>query len=539
MHKIKRPISYFDTAKKRLLATAVFLLLVSVILPNTRYFLPSFFIKKPLSIILYDDVSNAPISGAKVSIDGATYTSNSTGLIVAKSKVGYKNFELTRMFYQTKNLKMLVGINKNPRQQIVHMHSSGRLAIANIKNRISGRAMQGIKLKTDQGFEAVTDSLGQATLVIAEGKNQTDVTASGNQILQSRATLTAAQDNTTNLYYVTPVGKVYFLSRASGNIDVVRTNLDGSDRQVAVAGTGLESSQTTKLLSSDDQKFVALKARREGELEKIYILDTSNDKLATIDDSAGQIKIIGWNKNNFIFLVERNYQLWQKSRQVLYSYDTVSGKTTKLDETKAEGPSVLDYAGEYIENAYILDEKVVYAKRWLASYYYGSRLASKQMQLLAVSPGSNGSPEVLKQWPASYYAYISTVQFAPNGLYVSVQLEGVKNSYYKYQAGVAEESNQITGEAFTFPNYNTYYKSPNGLSTFWSEKIDGQNSLFIGDKDAKSQKQILGRSDLVAVGWHGNDYLLVSKNNSELYIIDHTGVRPGGNITKITDFHGN
>jgi hypothetical protein len=76
--------------------------------------------------------------------------------------------------------------------------------------------------------------------------------------------------------------------------------------------------------------------------------------------------------------------------------------------------------------------------------------------------------------------------------------------------------------------------SPSADQTFWSESRDGKNTLFIGDQGGQNGKQIASLSDYNTFGWFTDDYLLVSKNSSELYIMDKAGKQAA---LKVSDYH--
>src|SRR6185369_16053847 len=114
---------------------------------------------------------------------------------------------------------------------------------------------------------------------------------------------------------------IYFLSKASGKIDVVKTNLDGTDRQTVLAGTGKEEDTDTILLASRDWKYLALKSRRDGKAVKLYLIDTSNDKLTTIDEGNATFDMVGWQNDYFVYYVYRNnVKSWQPKGSSLKSY---------------------------------------------------------------------------------------------------------------------------------------------------------------------------------------------------------------------------
>jgi hypothetical protein len=57
----------------------------------------------------------------------------------------------------------------------------------------------------------------------------------------------------------------------------------------------------------------------------------------------------------------------------------------------------------------------------------------------------------------------------------------------------------------------------------------------VADSLGGSKKTIAELSDYAAYGWHSDKYLLVTKNGSELYIMDVKGSQP----LKITNFQPN
>ena len=80
-------------------------------------------------------------------------------------------------------------------------------------------------------------------------------------------------------------------------------------------------------------------------------------------------------------------------------------------------------------------------------------------------------------------------------------------------------------------------QSPSGNVTFWSETRDGKNTLFVGDGQGANQKEIAKLSDYQTYGWYTEDYLLVSKDGSELYILGKDGIKKDSEALKIMDYH--
>ncbi len=516
----------------------LFIAVVLSIIPASRYFLPGLFMKKQAVFVLQEASTGGPVSDADVVIDGVSYKSNQDGRVLVDGiKPGYKKISITKPFYTDFSAQFHLGVFKNKEQKNFAVIAKGKIAKVIVKNRLSGRLLAGVQVKTDNGSTGLTNDSGVATLILASSATEVSAIISSGKILSAKVTVRAVQDDSTNVLLATPTGRLYFLSRASGIIDVISSNLDGSDRKTVLAGTGQEDRFDTILLASRDWKYLALKARRDSGQPKVYLIETSNGALTTVDEGNASFSFNGWSGDSFVYsLFRTGVEQWQNKQSAIKSYNAATKKLVTLDETRGEGKSVLDYANESIGSVYITKNQVVYTKKWSASYYYGTRLADKKMVIAAVMTDGS-SKKSLFEWQAGYNTYISSLASGPDEIYFNVQLDGVVITYYEYTNGEVKLSEDVTAENFRNNKYFTYLVSPNGNNTLWSEPRDGKNSLFIGDAAAKNDKQIASLSELVPYGWYTDDYILVSKNSSELYIMGRDGVVPGRVPLKVTDYH--
>jgi hypothetical protein len=185
---------------------------------------------------------------------------------------------------------------------------------------------------------------------------------------------------------------------------------------------------------------------------------------------------------------------------------------------------------------YLIGSQVVYSKGWDAAFDY-YQLNAKQAELDSI--GSDGSNhQVIKTFSVGSGTQtsdvgINTEPYEPDGLYIAWTLGGSGTQYYDYEDGKVTADTTMTDDAFYNTPYFTYLLSPSGNQTFWAAQRDGKNTLFTGDDDAKDPKQIASLSDYNAYGWYTDNYLLVSKSSSELYIMPVTGGTP----LKITDYY--
>ncbi len=332
-----------------------------------------------------------------------------------------------------------------------------------------------------------------------------------------------------------PSGKVYFLSKKTGKIDVVKTDLDGSNRQTVLAGTGQEEDTNTVLLASRDWKFLALQSRREGDKARLYVIDTSNDMLTEIDSGDASFTPAGWHEHNFAYTVFRNnVPIWQAKKSAIKTYNADSKQLTVIDETNAEGTSDMEYAGETLGSIYILKDGLIYTKHWYASYYSVYRLSGKRMGIYKAKPNGTDK-QLIKDFDAGNSGYISAAAYEPEEVYFAVYNNSA-TSYYEYHDGKVVEAKDVTAGSFS-KFYPTYLLSPSGQNTFWYEPRDGKNTLFTGNQAGQNGKEIATLSEYIPYGWYSDDYLLVSKAGSELYILPSTGTIDKEQILKITDYH--
>jgi hypothetical protein len=404
-------------------------------------------------------------------------------------------------------------------------------------NKLTGKPVAGVTVSAS-GANTKTTSNGTANLVLASGAttDTANISLSGYNTLKVNIDATAS--TTKNTFGITPAGKLYFLSNLNGTIDVVKTDLDGSNRQTVLAGTGSENAQSTSLLASRDWKYLALLSRRSGDKASVYLIDTTNgDKLTTVDEGNANFSFVGWSGDRFIYQVTRNtVQNWQPNQQALKSLDATTNQTLLLDQTQASGTDAGNYAGQSFSSPYIIGEQVVYAKNWSGSYPNTATLQDKQAELDTI--GADGSAhKTLKTFALSSstqasFIGVSTELYEPDSLYVWFQ-DGSQDKFYDYEDGKVVDDSSMTADKFYSTPYPTYLLSPSGKSTFWAEQRDGKNALFVGDQDGKAQKQIASLSEYATYGWYTDSYVLVSKNSSELYIMSPSGGTP----YKITDYY--
>ncbi len=527
-------VKYKANKKVSIPLTVLAVLAVIFAIPVTRYAVAGLVIKKDVNLTVVDSKTNIAVSGVEVTLRGKSAKTDGEGKATIKSvKVGRGQLHASKKYYKDYSQNVTVPLTK-PKAIQVKLEATGRQVPLLVVNKVTGQNVAGATVKAAD-TEVQTDQNGEATIVLPADKSKETgiVSAKGynNQPLEITIDQQAVKQNT---FALVPSGKIYFLSKQTGKIDVVKTDLDGGNRQVVLAGTGNEEDTNTVLLASRDWKYLALQSRRAGGKARLYLIDTSNDKLTEMDSGDATLTPVGWQDHIFAYKVVReNVPVWQSKNAALKTYNAETQQLVVIDETTAEGSGPDDYAADAIESVYIQKNNLVYVKRWSASYYSVYRLAGKRMGIYSAKLNGEGK-QLLKDFEVGNNGYINAIASKPNEIYYGVY--NGSTSYYEYNEGKLTEAKDINAETFN-KFYPTYLLSPSGQSTFWYEPRDGKNTLFTGTSDGSGSKEIASLSEYITYGWFTDDYLLVSKNGSELYILPTTGVGAKGQILKISDYH--
>jgi hypothetical protein len=495
------------------------LLLILLAVPQTRYKVLGLVLKKSVTVTVTDSKSNRPVSAAQVRLAGASGKTDGSGRVRLRAGVGPQTVIVQKSYYKKAQAKYFVGL-KSAKPKTVKVIATGRLVPVTVVNKLTGQPLKGAEIKV-LNTSAKTDAKGQAVVALPAKNDTEKAKLSFNGYNPVEATLQITdQAVKANTFQLVPAGHIYFLSNLSGTIDVVKANLDGSGRKTVFKGTGREEPRSTSLLAARDWRYAVLKTNREGSQAGLFVIDGGNDKVTQFDSSIGDFSLIGWYGHAFMYDLARNsVSNWQAGRQLLKSYDADHGQLNQLDQTQAEGTPD-SYAYQNFYNFYIVNGAVVYNSQWYTFNASGTAYdtGSKTDAIRAIQPDGHGKKDY-QTWPANTTGSVQAVLYEPGAVYYAVYGSNTgKTTYYVYENQSVAVANIDSG-AFN-RDYPTYLLSPGGSHTLWTELRDGKNTLFVGDTAAKNKQQIdANNGDYAPYGWFSDDYLLVSKGSSELYVI--------------------
>jgi hypothetical protein len=531
----RRMTGWYGSHKKLAIpATVLLLAVIWLAVPWSRYTAAGLVVKKDFAFTVLDSTSHSPVSGATVTSGSQSAQTDGNGKASLHLGAGRHNLAITKKYYKDQQASVMVPILAQKSTPSFDFTATGRQAKIVVRNLINHQTLADVNIKVAD-ITSTTDNEGEALVVLPAGSTEHPAILAHEGYNDTAVTVNVSPSSVAeNNFNLTPAGKVYFISKRTGKLDLMKSNLDGSDAKVVAAATGREHDYDTQLLVSPDTKYVALLSRRSADYNsaQIYVLSTANDKLLGVDNAKADFSLVGWAGSNLIYTVNRTaLPEWQPGYYKLKSYDAATGKITLLNQSSAAGDEAV-YGSEYYPFIMISGQIVVYAKSW--SLYYDDELPEtlqgKQNTLSLIAADGQGYKR-LAAYDANDFTEYS--QHSPNGLYIwQYTNDDPDGKFYDYTVGAsAPKSIKLDGDQF-YDQQQLPFTSASGQKTLWSEYRDGKYSLFVGDGSGLNPKTISSLGKFDAYGWYGDDYILVTKDSTELYVMDAGGGKP----VKITDF---
>lgn len=529
---------FLRTRKGKVVVVLVAILAIAGILlaiPLTRYTILGMFIKKDVPILVMDSTTKKPVTEAQVTLGSLTGKTDGEGKLTLQDvPLGEYKLKVAKSYYTDSESPFTLPIFGQTSETKVDLEATGRQVPVTLVSSITNKPLEKA-LITVGDASATSDAEGKATIVLPADADMLKGTVKLDGYNQAEVDIKVTDQADVNTFSLTPAGNVYYLSKQTGKLNVMKAHLDGTNPRVVLEGTGNESDAETVLLAARDWQYAALSAKRKaGVAGQLYLINTKDDSAKTIDEGNVSIQLVGWSDHNFLYIVTRNEKkTWEDGRQALKSYNAENGQLSVIDETKGSGTQYGDSLAEYLVSPYIVEGKLLYAKNFERGPWVPNAMPERKSAIVAATP-ANGQRQVLQEF-SSTRASIAAKLYEPQEVYFRVSIDSGAPSFYEYEGG-ALKSVTNTDDKFYNTFYPTFLVSPSGQKTFWHEPRDGKNAIFVGDKNGKNSTELARQSEYTAYGWFSDRYILLTKNGSELYIASATDPLPEKPL-KIVNYH--
>lgn len=512
------------------LVLVALIIIVIFAIPYTRYKVLGLFIKKEVKIEVIDSINNTPVSGAKVSINNKNYLTNGEGDLNLKLGVGYYNLNIEKNYYDAYSSNVLIGLGSNQTDKI-KLVANGRRISFKVLNAITSAPLSSIKISSSN-VSSYTSKTGLANLVLPPSSKKYNLIFSGSGFNNQTAAFSYSPANPVQTVKMVPSGTVYYLNQSNGLINVVSSNLDGTNSKILLDGTSSMNINTTFLYPSSNLDYLVLLAERSSSTTGLYLINTKTGSVNEFDsaDSNHYINPIGWIGNYFIYELSSNMANVAGSAQIK-SYDTLNKQSIMLDQNQTSG-SGLSEVYQTFNYFNVINNMLVYSTQWFQSSTSVPNNISNTLR--EVSANGSGKKDIYSV-NAQTNSINSLVEYLPNSLYFGdYSFQNNQPKIYSYSNGSVSAQSSL-GSNVLYAQYPIYHISSDGSHSAWSENQNGKPTVFWADQNGSNKKQSQIPPGYDLVGWYNNSYLILSKDN-KLYVAYYQG--EPGNPLEIAPYAG-
>jgi len=510
--------SWLGTKKGRATLAGVGLLVAAVgviAATDIRYSVVGLVYKNHGDIKVVDSVSKQPITNAVVSLGGQSTTTDNHGVAHLESlKLGRSTLTVTKKAYKTISKPVLVPIG-TPKFGSISLESSGIVINFAVTDKVSGKPLDDVTVKIGDAQAVSKD--GQLRLVLLPSK-ETSATATVTRdgFLDASLAVNLKPMPTPYPVALVPSGKAYFLSNRSGRIDLYSSNLDGSDTQVILPGTGREDSETGVLPNIKHPNLLALVSSREGRrdtygnnVHDLFLFDADSKKLTKIENGVGFTNYRGWLDDYLV------YQMYDGSgcSSVKAYYASGLRGATLVAGAQPSCPTINT----------IYDNIVLYSIAGTpdsnANGLYAIKADGGSKRRLSDTPGQQVSRHVKETIQLLYY----------NNNLPKPQV------WQSLNLGTLAATKLDNGPSDT--SYRAYNESADENHAVFTDERDGKTELYLTDNAGNNEHKLTSLGSVNQfVQWINNKYVLFSSTKPDenaLYIVSIDGGQP----QKVADFY--
>lgn len=492
-------------------ATLVFIVLVIIGLvayPTTRYFLLNTAgVRAKASVMVLDNSTQQPLKNVTVTVGGQTAATDENGKVqLEKVKLGSTQLVIKKRAFATIDKKIVLGWGSNPLGE-AKLEPAGVQYTFKLSDFLSGNPIEKAEAVSGES-SAFSDKDGK--LVLTLDKDQADaneVTIKAKDYRDEKRAL--GDDMSEQQISMVPSHKHAFVSKRSGKLDVYKIDVDGTNEEVVLAGSGAEQDDMVIVPSSSDNNIAVVSTRdnqRNGDGYLLHVLNVINlddNKVTTVARSE-RIQIIGWSSGRLVYVqIAEGASGTNPKRHRLMSYDLEKEESQELA------------SANYFNDVLMANNTIYYAPA--AAYQNGS-----DVSLFKISPdGTNKQSVYSKETWNIFRTDFEQLTIA------------VQQDWFEYSLLTQKAPNKITPPAN--PRSRIYINSPDGKRSIWIDSRDGKGALIVYNTSEKKETVAKTESGLkYPANWVSNDtlvYRIATDQETADYVINLSG----GEAKKIRD----
>jgi len=500
------------------LAGIVVLLIVASTVPASRYFmLNTAGVRAKASLTILDKTTNLPLKNVAVTLGSQTAKTDKQGTVKLSSvKLGSQQLVVQQLGFAKVSQHVTLGLGSNPLGEF-SLRAVGTQFMFELTDFVSGKAIKDAEVAEDGAGDANAKSDKNGNVILTVGKisdASLKVKVSATGYRTEKLAISTTETKETAVSMVSAREEV-FVSKQSGKYDLYKIDIDGKNKKVLLAGTGLERSTLGILVHQTDNTAAFVSSRDDKRDQDGYLLDTLtivdvNDGSTLTLDHSQEIRLINWSGDRLVYLkVKAGSSAGNPERYQLISYDY---KTTNRQ--------VLASAN-YFNDVVLVKDSLYYA---FSDNYRGG-----PSQFAKVNDDGTGKQVLLT---AQVWNVMRTS-------YGDMNLYG-GNDWYGYHVGDSA-AKKLAQPPTNTNERRSYVESPDDKHALWVDNRDGKGVLLSYDISAQKDTTLVTQSGLgYPLRWLDNHtvvYRVSTSTETASYVVSLDG-GPAKKITDVTNTGG-
>lgn len=487
----------------------------AAIVPSSRYFLlNSAGVRSSASVTVLDQTTSQPLKNVEFSIDGKSSRTDSEGQVkLSDLRLGPSTLKITKPAFAEVSQPVTVGWGSNPLGEF-HLKAVGIQYKLVVTDFLSKKAPPKAEATSGEA-SAIANGKGEIVLTVPKTENdRVEVKISADNYRTETLNLPIGQKDPVAVELV-PGRKHAFISKRSGTFDVYKTDADGKNEEMVLAGTGREKVDTMALSPHPSKNVAALVSTRENMrngdgflLSTLTLLDLSDNTAVKVAQSE-RIQLVDWIGDKLVYVkIKEGASAASVDRHSLTSYDLDSDTEKELASTN------------YFNDVLSANGAVYYSP---AAYNVNGSVG-----LFKINADGNNKKTVYDQevWNMFRTSY--------DRLSVSMGQEW-------FELDLGDDSLDRTSGPPAVQKTRVYINGPENKKSLWAEDRDGKGTLISYDQETKEDAVIRSQSGLKnPLHWLTDKHIIYRVNNNQEtadYIFNTEGGEPR-KIRDVTDTAG-
>lgn len=488
---------------------AIILILIGIVAyPTTRYFLLNTAgVRAKASVTVIDNSTQQPLKNVSVSVGGQTGTTDDEGNVkLSKVKLGSSQLVIKKRAFATVDKKVVLGWGSNPLGE-AKLEPAGVQYTFKVVDFLSNKPIENAEAVSGES-SAFADQEGKIVLTLDKDEaDSSEATIKAKNYRDEKLEL--GEDTSEREVKLVPAHKHAFVSKRSGKLDVYKIDVDGTNEEIALAGSGAERDDMVIVPHPTDNVIAVVSTRDNQRNKDGYLLSTLNlvsltdNKVTTVGKSE-RVQVIGWSGTRLVYIqIAEGASATNPKRHRLMSYDMQKEESQELA------------SANYFNDVLMANSVVYYAPA--AAHQNGA-----DVSLFRTNPdGSNKQVVYNKEaWNVFRTSY--------DQLTIAVQQD-----WYEYSLLTQKAPNKITPPAN--PSSRIYITSPDGKRSIWMDTRDGKGAMIVYDTESKKEEVVKTQSGLKYPASWVSDDTLVYRINTDQETADYVLNLSGGDPKKLRD----